>query len=139
MRSRRLLFGQRGRGAAMGLKMRGIQMTLLATVAVVLGTSCSSSSPSGPVMKYVALGDSYASGEANPPFDKGTAVPGRGGDDCHRSSKAYPRVLKVNNRLNVVHKACSGAVTQDILDHARFPSEPPQVSWLDSTADVVTI
>jgi lysophospholipase L1-like esterase len=38
-----------------------------------------------------------------------------------------------------VHKACSGAVVDDIIDRARYPQEPPQVSWLDGTTDVVTI
>jgi hypothetical protein len=46
-------------------------------------------SPSGPkvvLVHYVALGDSYASGEGIAPY-----VPGAGG--CRRSSRSYPVLL----------------------------------------------
>jgi lysophospholipase L1-like esterase len=57
---------------------------------------------------YVSLGDSYSSGEANPPFDKGTDVKS---NRCHRSSDAWPRLIRV---LQTHHLACSGAVITDL-------------------------
>jgi hypothetical protein len=41
-------------------------------------------------LSYAALGDSYSSGEGNPPFLAGT---NSNGDFCHRSSAAYPNLL----------------------------------------------
>jgi hypothetical protein len=56
-----------------------------------------------------ALGDSYSSGEGNPPFDSGTAELF---DTCHRSAKAWPRLLGVDAQL---HLACSGATTDNLF------------------------
>jgi hypothetical protein len=61
---------------------------------------------------WVAMGDSFSSGEGNPPFDAGTDVFsfGRRLDGCHRSSSAWPRQLGVNP---VWHLSCSGAKVKD--------------------------
>jgi lysophospholipase L1-like esterase len=90
-------------------------------------------------VRYVALGDSYASGEGNPPFDQGTDVPGPNGDHCRRSAKAYPRVLRVKTKVALTHRACSGAQIDDLLTNARSPAEPPQLTWVDPSAQVVTV
>lgn len=58
---------------------------------------------------YASLGDSYSSGEGNPPYDPGTDLPGV--NRCHNSAKAWPRLLGVTA---ATHLACSGAVTDDI-------------------------
>ena len=49
--------------------------------------------PSG---RYVALGDSFSSGEGNPPFDPRTdhAALFTTHDTCHRSSVAYSQILQ---------------------------------------------
>ncbi|MGH9919881.1 MAG: SGNH/GDSL hydrolase family protein, partial [Nitrososphaerales archaeon] len=56
-------------------------------------------------VKYVALGDSFSSGEGNPPFIDETA--------CHRSELAYPELLEhgVLENLPLAFVACSGATT----------------------------
>jgi GDSL-like lipase/acylhydrolase family protein len=59
----------------------------------------------------LALGDSYSSGEANPPFDKGTDERGR--NLCHRSSSAWPRLLGVTADH---HLACSGATVHTMYE-----------------------
>ena len=53
----------------------------------------------------VAAGDSYSSGEGNPPFDQGT------GSGCRRSSRSWNRNLDAasSRSLAVVHIACSRA------------------------------
>jgi lysophospholipase L1-like esterase len=66
---------------------------------------------------YVAMGDSYSSGEANDPFDAGTVVDGNG---CHRSSLAWPRYLGVSSEW---HLACSGAVIEN-LTSGQMPAAP---------------
>jgi hypothetical protein len=87
------------------------------------------------VLRYAALGDSYSSGEGNPPFD-----PDSGG--CHRSPAGWPRVVARQDPAIVLtaHIACSGA-TSRALRH-RSDEEPPQLRQLSSLprpADLVTI
>ena len=54
---------------------------------------------------YVALGDSYSSGEGSPPFD-----PSAGG--CDRSSTAWPSILaRKASVTELANLACSGATT----------------------------
>lgn len=75
--------------------------------------SVSSNSPVGfaigelgiAAVKYVAMGDSFSSGEGVPPFTDGTA--------CHRSELAYPELLErgVLKKLPLGFVACSGATT----------------------------
>jgi lysophospholipase L1-like esterase len=55
-----------------------------------------------------SLGDSYSSGEGAGPFERATDV--HIGNGCHRSSKAWPRLLGVPVEN---HFACSGATTAD--------------------------
>jgi lysophospholipase L1-like esterase len=80
--------------------------------------------------RYVALGDSYSSGEANPPFDPGTNITG---DKCHRSAGAWPRLLATSDPTITMeaHIACSGAKTKDITSQW-FNSEPPQIDQLSA-------
>lgn len=58
---------------------------------------------------WVAIGDSYSSGEGSPPFDADSA-----GSRCHRSSKAWPRLLGVDH-----HLACTGATIDDFYGSQR--------------------
>jgi len=62
----------------------------------------------GPTKRIVALGDSYSSGEGNPPFDLDTVQPG---DTCHRSPQAWPRLIGVDASYQL---ACSGATIPDL-------------------------
>lgn len=82
-------------------------------------------------LDYVALGDSYSSGEGVPPFDAGTDTPE---NRCHRSTAAYSRRLDLPGyRLRRSFFACSGAITDNVgrLDAAsgqiggavQYPSE----------------
>jgi lysophospholipase L1-like esterase len=87
------------------------------------------------VLRYAALGDSYSSGEGNPPFDPDSGA-------CHRSPAGWPRVVARDEPgiALVAHVACSGA-TSRALRH-RFDEEPPQLCQLSSLsrpADLVTI
>jgi lysophospholipase L1-like esterase len=77
-----------------------------------------------PTIRYVALGDSYSSGEGVPPYEPETDTKG---DKCHRSTKAYSRLLTLPGvRLKRSFFACSGATTADVLQQSRY-GEPPQI------------
>jgi lysophospholipase L1-like esterase len=71
-----------------------------------------------------ALGDSYSSGEANPPFDPAA-------DGCDRSAQAWPLLAAAELRWTATNLACSGAQTTDIVNP--FKNQPAQV---DALADL---
>ncbi len=75
---------------------------------------------------YVALGDSYSAGEGLGPFDTGTE------GDCHRSSRAYPRLLRFAGQPPAeLFAACSGAVSFDVFGTLTAPDgtvvQAPQI------------
>jgi hypothetical protein len=86
---------------------------------------------------YVALGDSYSSGEGNPPYEPGTDI--KSLDECHRSEAAYPLQLAVQLGMKLKFRACSGAITDDIISPNPANGEPPQLSWLTSGTKIVTL
>lgn len=96
-----------------------------------------------PGAKYVAMGDSYSSGEGNPPFEIGTDVGGASENRCHRSSQAYPRLLQSSLNLGSMDfVACSGATTADVLGNRSGPgnwNEGAQVGALSADTEVVTV
>lgn len=97
-------------------------------------------------LNYVAMGDSFSSGEGVPPFLAGTDKTNY--NVCHRSAGAYPELLEKSTSLNLNMTgfvACSGATTNDVLGIAE--SEDPKGKWgeqkqidsLSDDTDVVTI
>lgn len=95
----------------------------------------------GPPVKagrhYVALGDSFSSGEGNPPFLAGSATDT---DGCHRSYDGYPELLNGDSSLNITDfafVACSGATRHDI--QFGFQTESSQLGGLSATTDLVTL
>jgi len=95
----------------------------------------------GPIPKpYVALGDSYSSGEGVLPFQGGTDVDNV--NTCHRSYYAYSQVVaRASNSLSLGaggFYACSGAETKHIQDVAQW-NEGTQLSHLNASTKVVTL
>jgi lysophospholipase L1-like esterase len=86
---------------------------------------------------YVVLGDSYSSGEGNPPYDLGTNT---GTDKCHRSPKAWPRMLATQDSPvgTLSQFACSGAITSDITSTSRS-GESPQITALKGLRHVPSL
>jgi hypothetical protein len=85
---------------------------------------------------YVAVGDSYSSGEGNPPFVSGTASKN---DTCHRSLVAFPEFIADDPSLNIishVSRACSGATRHDVIFGSK--TEDSQLNHV-SSARLVTI
>jgi len=92
---------------------------------------CTRSKP----LLYVALGDSYSSGEGNP--NNGWTQLGdnpagdRNSDVCHRSASAYPDHLLLPAATRRLSLACTGDATQKVL-HDQLP-------YLDPHADLITL
>jgi len=95
-----------------------------------------------PPSTYVAMGDSFSSGEGNPPFEYGTNT---GSNACHRSPQAYPRLLQSDPNLGLgstAFVACSGAKTSNVLNGGSADGawgETPQIDALSADTKVVTI
>lgn len=96
------------------------------------------------VNKYVALGDSYQSGEGTFDYIQGTDA--HGVNQCHRSDYAYPSLL-VNQgvvKLDLELRACSGATVSTMLIPSSTTGPPwddgiAQVDALDSSTRLVTV
>ena len=67
---------------------------------------------------YVALGDSFASGEGVQPYLAGS---GDAGDACHRSRSAYATAVAEATGLTLRFRACSGATIADMFRTQRTP------------------
>jgi hypothetical protein len=146
--------------------------TIAGIVSVVAITSCQASLPSGPSVssvpntsasyvitnnvkqpgrhlympagRYVALGDSFSSGEGTPAFWPETDHPS---DTCHRSDRAYSQILGTIDEHPGVPKpdhadfvACSGAKLQALFENnADNQTELPQQNRLDDTVGLITL
>jgi lysophospholipase L1-like esterase/cytoskeletal protein CcmA (bactofilin family) len=93
--------------------------------------------------KYVALGDSFQSGEGAFAYEEGTDV---STNKCHRAPSAYPQQLVDTGvvRLELDFVACSGAVMEDMSNAALSTDGPPwdegaQLDHLRNDTRLVTI
>lgn len=89
-----------------------------------------------PLVPYVALGDSYSSGEGNGPFD------GR----CHRAQRidsAYPRMLPslVGYLSTPIFRACTGATIADVVQRPqpKRGDQLAQLEYVTPSAGLVTL
>jgi lysophospholipase L1-like esterase len=95
----------------------------------------------GLVSKYVAMGDSYSSGQGDEPFTVDSA---RGG--CNRSQSGYPTQFATSYTSGGSHiyqgstafVACSGATTTNLLTTG-YGGEAAQVGWLSNGTRLVTL
>lgn len=85
---------------------------------------------------YVAMGDSYQSGEGAHSYVDGTDV---SGNRCHRSSVSYPYLIKGGTGVPADLKdvACSGAEIHNLTDGQN--GEPAQYDALNERTALVTI
>lgn len=98
---------------------------LLTTTAAVSGALAlpGTAGAAAPSDEYVALGDSYSSGNGT-----GSADLNYG---CYRSSSAYaPIIAAQRRRTSLVFRACSGATTVDVVNN--------QIGALSAATDYVT-
>ena len=107
---------------------------MILTVADVGATAHSAQRPAAvPTGRYVALGDSYASGFGVLPYAKGTDVVG--GNRCKRSEGAYAH--KVGKRIDraLDFHACAEARTKDFYQPGK---EAAQLDHLNASTGLVT-
>ncbi len=102
-----------------------------------------SSTPPSQPKTYVALGDSYSSGEGNPPFNAN--------QDCDRSYNAWPYLLaKSDTSVKLLaNVACAGAKASNALNGSYNPCfsihpficpQPPQIPVMKALKpDLLTI
>jgi lysophospholipase L1-like esterase len=130
-------------------------MGRLLRIAAVAAAACSvlavtqeSSSSAPRPLRYVALGDSFSSGEGVPPFRQGTNryLPPR--NICHRSYQAYPALVAGRRSSPGIWGfwACSGARLRDMTSVNRdYPGEIAQLDRValpgesDPGVDLVTL
>ncbi|MBU0479443.1 SGNH/GDSL hydrolase family protein [bacterium] len=86
--------------------------------------------------QYVALGDSFSSGEGVEPFHLDSSIPLV--DECHRSTSAYPELLASALDLSMVTRACSGATISNVSRGGKW-REAAQVKWLSDDTQIVTV
>lgn len=118
------------------MRRKGLAALMAALGALTPSLPAAAGEPTG----YVALGDSFSSGEGAGEYDPATDRPGVNG--CRRSANAYAYEIarQVAGRLpDFVFKACSGATTRDFLTrNPRQRSEPAQLSHLSAATGLVT-
>ena len=89
---------------------------------------------------YVAIGDSFSSGEGVPAFDHTNDSPNP--DACHRSTAAYAKVLAADPSTAITSLdfwACSGATRKDMFLGASSNKEGPQLARVGSQTNLVTL
>jgi hypothetical protein len=95
-----------------------------------------------PSTAYMALGDSFSSGESLSPFATGTDLPGV--NTCHRSSSAYPSLIAgTSAKIPALgandFRACSGAITTNLWDVAQWNEGIQTDRYPDTTTTLVTL
>jgi hypothetical protein len=142
--------GQLGNGSSTSPEISGDGRTVAfnsaSTNLVPNGTSGTNAYLRGPApltpapATYVALGDSYSSGEGLPSYySDSNSTPTF--DTCHRSPHAYGPLIDAQKKLGpMIFKACSGAVTDDFfVANPANPSELAQLSDIPSSARTITL
>ncbi|SDI06695.1 SGNH/GDSL hydrolase family protein [Nonomuraea jiangxiensis] len=87
--------------------------------------------------KYVALGDSYSSGEGV--YDLDRQPLNDGADRCHRATGSYVPTVAQAYRFQggTAFYACSGATTRQLLSGQY--GQPPQITRVDPSTSLVTL
>ncbi|GAA2955015.1 SGNH/GDSL hydrolase family protein [Streptomyces enissocaesilis] len=90
--------------------MRNRVIAVLAALPIVLGGAPAIAAPTAQdETRYVALGDSYAAGNAAGAYDTTSGA-------CRRSTRAYPALWAAQHAVSDFRfAACSGATTADVL------------------------
>jgi lysophospholipase L1-like esterase len=130
-------------------------MLRLPLAAVVLGAVCialvaapSSDTSTSRPLRYIALGDSFSSGEGDPPYREATDRYLPPHDICHRSFHAYPQLVagRKSSPGTWGFWACSGARVADMTSPNRQnPIEEAQLDRIappgkaDPNVDLVTL
>jgi len=124
-----------------------VACSLLATIPMSLATVSAArlKDNASPSSAYVAMGDSYASGEGLQ-SNATTYISPSNTDGCHRSVTAYPVLVAASLNVDLGQfetygsggfVACSGATSKDLLKGEN--GEPAQLSALSSATRWITV
>lgn len=105
----------------------------------ILSTGSLTPPAPAPLHTYVAMGDSYSSGQGAGDYDAGTVTDT---NTCYRSANAYAREVDRNPFTSVrleAFPACGGSVTSDIHMTWSNPDSPPQIEALAADTRVVSL
>ena len=83
-------------------------------------------------LNYVALGDSYTSGDGIPPASPTAPV------DCAQSASDYPHLTAIASGVSLKDASCAGADSADMTTE-QYPDQPPQFSALSPSTNVVSV
>lgn len=113
------------------MSRRVVVSALLVAAAAVVVPAGSAHADAG---RYVALGDSAASGPLVPPPD--LSEPG-----CYRSMENYPKLAAGRLGVPIIDVTCSGAHTHDITNpqETDFGTVPPQIDALGADTTLITL
>jgi len=87
---------------------------------------------SASALGYVALGDSYTSGDGIPPVAPTAPA------DCAQSAADYPHLTATALGVNLRDASCAGADSADMTT-AQYSDQPPQFSALSLSTNVVSV
>lgn len=130
--------GAVGCGGQTIFAMRDSVLTLDYPRGAILQPSQPPPSPNPHLRKYVGMGDSFSSGEGNPPFITGPGY-NTDQDGCHRSVQAYPALLgrTAALHLQLSFVACSGATSSMVL--GGMNGEQSQLNAIEPDTSLITI
>lgn len=96
--------------------------------------------PPPPANRYVAMGDSYSSGEGSDrtPTDTSRDNSVYAGNSCGRSTNAAPYQIAAAAGKSLKFVACGGANTNNITTTG-LQSEPPQVNAANADTELITL
>jgi len=109
--------------------------TTTAPTTTTTTTTTASPLPAGSV--YVAMGDSYSSGEGANQIPGGTPDSTMISGNCRRSTKAAQMLLTAQYGWQLTNPACAGSTTANVLN--TFGWEAPQMTQLTANAKLVTM
>jgi lysophospholipase L1-like esterase len=114
--------------------MSGRAVCAVAAVALCALVAAAVADPGGTsrLTRYVALGDSFSSGDGNPPYRAGTDRLLFPHDKCHRSNFAYGSIVHGSRGGPWAFWACSGARIPDMTSRSR--ENPVEGAQLDRIA-----
>lgn len=123
------------RGATVPLRLVAL-MAVTALLTLQSAVNHAQADPAPAEGRYVALGDSYASGFGVSPYDPGTGPDN--GNDCQRSTLAYAHQIGDRTGKDLDFRACGGATTADFYRMNPSHKEGAQLDELNADTGLVT-
>jgi lysophospholipase L1-like esterase len=117
--------------ASKPMTFKTIKRTRTACAAFLLAMSAIPCMASAQSARFVSMGSSYAAGPG-----VGQPDPASGG--CARSLTNYARTVAAHRHLELVDVSCSGATTDNILDHGQH-GFPAQIAAVTADTQLVAI